>query len=86
MTDNFRRFFEAIQQVAEACGVEAFAVAGVVRGQTPGQVTVASHACTKLEPQDPTFTERYCEAMADSLEVAINRLEGDDDGKTEYLN
>jgi hypothetical protein len=88
MTENFKRFFDAVSQVADACGIEAFAVAGVFRGQTPGQVTVASNACSKLESSDPTFTERYCEAMADSLDMALARLaDGDDDGdKPDFLN
>lgn len=87
MTDNFRRFFEAVQQIADACGMEAHAVVGVCRGQQHGQVTVASHAMTKLESEDETFTERYCDAMHDSMDVAIDRLAGAEDGdKIEYMN
>lgn len=87
MTDNFKRFFDAVAAAAEACGVEAYAVAGVCRGQTPGQVVVASNACSKLESKDPTFTERYCEAMADSLDLALARLaDGDEDEEPELLN
>lgn len=88
MTEDFKRFFHAVQQVAEACGVEAYAIAGVRRAQSAGQVIVASNAFTKLDSEDPTFTERYCEAMSDSLENALTRLVGDDsdDDEPEYMN
>lgn len=87
MTDDFRRFFEAVQQVAEACGIEAYAIAGVRRGTQSGQVIVASNAMSRIESQDPTFVERYCEAMHDSLDVALERLEGKDEGdEPEYMN
>ena len=66
--------------------MEAHAVVGVCRGQTPGQVTVASHAMSTLTSEDKTFTERYCDAMHDSMDIAIERLEGKDDEKTEYVN
>lgn len=86
MTEDFKRFFDAVHQVAEACGIEAFAVAGVRRSSQPGQVVVASNACSKLESKDETFTERYCEAMADSLDMALARLSDGDDDKPEFLN
>lgn len=88
MTEDFKRFFEAVQQCAEACGVEAYAVAGVRRAKSPGQVIVASNAFSKIESQDETFTERYCDAMGESLEMALNRLAGgaDDDDEIEYMN
>lgn len=85
MTENFKRFFDAVQQIAEACGVEAFAVSAVCRSQTPGQVIVASNAHSRLESKDETFAERYCDAMAESLEVALDQLAGTDD-KPEFLN
>lgn len=88
MTDDFKRFFHAVQQVAEACGIEAYAIAGVRRAKTAGQVIVASNAFSKIESQDPSFTERYCEAMSDSLDMALKRLESieEDDDKPEYPN
>jgi hypothetical protein len=88
MTDDFRRFFEAVQQIAEAYGIEAYAVAGVRRSAQAGQVVVASNAVSKLESQDPTFADRYCDAMQDSIDMALTRLAGgdDDDDEPEYMN
>lgn len=88
MTDDFRRFFDAVQQIADACGIEAYAIAGVRRSSQAGQVVVASNAVSKLESPDPTFTERYCDAMHDSLDLALTRLSGDDNDEDEpkYMN
>lgn len=83
-------FFHAVQQAAEAHGIGAYAIAGVLPLNTEGEVRevqVAAHASTHIESASDDFTEGYCQAMVDALDEALSKLsDGEGAEVTEYKN
>lgn len=84
-------FFHAVQQAAEAHGIGAYAIAGVlpvaVAEGSVREVQVAANACTQIEGASEDFTEGYCQAMVDALDEALGSLAGGEGTEqTEYFN
>lgn len=88
MQEKLEHFFAQVQALAERTGVTAYVVAAVVPS-TPhdkNQVQIASHASSQYEHND-TLNVRCCDAMADSVEIALDRLAGgDEDEEPVYKN
>ena len=88
MNERFEAFFAQVQAMAERQGITAYAVVAVIPTDParPGQIQVASHASSRYEADD-VVNVRCCDAMADSIDMALDRLvEGEDDSEPEYKN
>lgn len=88
MQETFERFFAQVQALAERHGITAYAVVAVtpVDTEVKGKIQVASHASSRYDGDD-ILNARCCDAMADSIEVALDRLtNGEDDSEPEYKN